>query len=111
MIVVTHLRMLCRSGLLLLALSCLTAAGPACAGQDDSHLAALLADAQTLRLASDPQWLALLHVNRGGTTRDRGRSYVDDPAFFLSARGGDDANAELEATIRVLFSADRKSVV
>jgi hypothetical protein len=72
----------------------------------ESNLDALLADARTQQLATDAQWLALLHVNRGGTTRDRGRSYVDDPRFFLAADGADNPAAELEASIRALFAAD-----
>lgn len=70
---------------------------------------ALVARARALGLASDPQWLALLHVNRGGTSRDRGRSYVDDPGFFLGQDGKRDFAAELEATVRALFAADAGS--
>lgn len=62
-----------------------------------------LARAQEARLAADPGWLALLHWNRGGTSRDRGRSYVDDSAFFLSPNGNDDAAAELDASIAALL--------
>lgn len=71
----------------------------------DARVDALLARASALRLAEDPQWLALLHVNRGGTSRDRGRSYVDDPGFFLASGGNADFAAELAATIRTLFAA------
>ncbi|MFZ5724471.1 MAG: DUF4105 domain-containing protein [Pseudomonadota bacterium] len=59
--------------------------------------------ARVLQLAADPQWRALLHINRGGTLRDRGRSYIDDPAFFLAGNGADDPQAELDATVRALF--------
>lgn len=61
--------------------------------------------AHSLKLADDPQWHALLHINRGGTLRDRGRSYIDDPSFFLAANGADDPQAELDATVRALFVA------
>lgn len=74
---------------------------PAHAGVDD-----LLRQADVLGLANHPQWSALLHINRGGTTRDRGRSYVDDPRFFLAANGADDPQAELQATLRALFEND-----
>lgn len=63
----------------------------------------LVARAQNMQLVTDPQWLALLHINRGGILRGRGRSYVDDPAFFLSPRGNEDAAAELAATVQALF--------
>lgn len=65
--------------------------------------AAMVLQARELQLATDPQWRALLHINRGGTFRDRGRSYIDDPTFFLAANGSDDPAAELDATVRALF--------
>lgn len=89
----------------LMALALLACASPLqAAGQ--SRVDALMARAQSLSLAADPQWLALLHVNRGGTSRDRGRSYVDDPRFFLAPEGADEHAAELVATIRALFAED-----
>jgi hypothetical protein len=63
----------------------------------------LLARAGELQLAQARQWQALLHVNRGGTLRNRGASYVDDTRFFLAADGAQDAQAELDASIRALF--------
>lgn len=56
-------------------------------------------------LATDPEWLALLHVNQGATLHDRGKSYVDDPAFFLASDGKQSAQAELEASIAALAPA------
>lgn len=91
----------------------LTAAAPAAApstvAAPDAGIDTLLARAGALGLASDPQWLALLHVNRGGTSRDRGNSYVDDPGFFLARDGKRDFAAELDATIRALFAAGAAS--
>jgi hypothetical protein len=57
-------------------------------------------------LASDPQWLALLHMRKGldGVYR----SEVDAPSFFLS--GSDrDAVAELQATLKALDNKDKES--
>ena len=53
-------------------------------------------------LAASPQWLALLHYNRGSTIHSRGESYVDDERFFVSAAGASDAGLELQATIEAL---------
>lgn len=64
----------------------------------------LVQRALSISLHEDPGWLALLHVNRGGTLRGRGRSYVDDPAFFLAENGASDPRAEMAATVRELFS-------
>lgn len=56
-------------------------------------------------LANDPEWLALLHVNRGATLHDRGASYVDDRSFFLAADGKASPLAELKATVTALEPA------
>ncbi len=56
-------------------------------------------------LANDPEWLALLHVNRSATVHDRGESYVDDQSFFLAANGKKDRLAELHATVTALEPA------
>ncbi|WP_245932520.1 DUF4105 domain-containing protein [Isoalcanivorax indicus] len=60
------------------------------------------AEALAESLAESPRWLALLHVNRGTTLRSRGRSYVADQNFFLSADGRHDPYAELVATHEAL---------
>lgn len=52
-------------------------------------------------LASDPQWLALLHYQRIGVLSSYG-SQVDDKAFFLSPEGNHDPLAELTATVHAL---------
>lgn len=88
---------------LIVLLACLLIASLVSASVDTDRL---LVDALAQRLHQDPQWLALLHVNRGGTLRDRDRSYVDDPAFFLAPDGADDPAAELQASIRALFAED-----
>lgn len=62
--------------------------------------------AQDLKaLADDPEWLALLHFNRGATVHGIGESYVDDKHFFIAANGKDDALAELVATAAALAPA------
>lgn len=94
----------CLGRYLLLAL--VVASGAAFAAGQDADIEGLLASARAQHLAADAQWLALLHVNRGGTLRDRGRSYVDDRAFFLAPQGNADPAAEFAATIRALFAAD-----
>lgn len=50
-------------------------------------------------LASDPEWLALLHFNQGATLHSIHESYVDDENFFIAPNGKQDAEAELQATI------------
>lgn len=90
---------------LLLLLAVLPCAARAAENPETLAVEALVAQAGAAGLAADPQWRALLHINRGGTSRDRGRSYVDDARFFLAPTGADDARAELDATIRTLFAA------
>ncbi|MEK1907101.1 MAG: DUF4105 domain-containing protein [Pseudomonas sp.] len=52
-------------------------------------------------LAGDSYWLSLGHYERGKL--GGWRSYVDDPAFFLAAKGDSDPAAELSATISALY--------
>jgi hypothetical protein len=63
--------------------------------------AAVLERARAAHLADDPAWLRLGHY--------RGRphhyeSQADGPAFFLAATGKTDPEAELQATLRALFT-------
>ncbi|MFN3712411.1 MAG: DUF4105 domain-containing protein [Alcanivoracaceae bacterium] len=61
------------------------------------------ASAQPLEaLSADARWQALLHMNRGATLRNRGRSYVDDEQFFLAETGRRDPHQELLQSIAVL---------
>ncbi len=53
--------------------------------------------ADELGLGEDREWRRLLHF-------EDGRSIVDGPGFFLAEDGANDANAELRATLRALFS-------
>lgn len=73
------------------------------------HDAVLAADSigadDVARLAQDPRWQRLLHINRGATLRHRGVSYVRDAGFFLAPQGADDMVAELAATIAALAPA------
>lgn len=95
-----------RACCLLLALIAFATAARA---DQSTDVAALVERAHALDLDADRQWLALLHINRGGTLRERGSSYVDDPEFFLAPHGSDDVAAELDASIRALFAADAAS--
>ena len=54
------------------------------------------------KLAAEPRWQALLHINRGATLRSRGKSYVDDARFFLAENGRSDPLAELRVAAQVL---------
>lgn len=63
--------------------------------------------AQNLKtLADDPEWLALLHFNRGATLHSIGESYVDDDSFFIAGNGKENALAELQATLTALEPQD-----
>lgn len=78
---------------LLLALGVARAAAPA---------TELQAAARHQGLATDPQWLQLLHYT--SSWRPGGiRNFVDDAAFFLSSRGPTDPAAELDATLQGLL--------
>lgn len=80
--------------------SLVIAAGPF----DSPYLAELLESAMESRLAEEREWNLLLHYREnilGGYT-----SEADDPQFFLSPIGRTDPQAELEATIRSLFSRE-----
>jgi hypothetical protein len=64
----------------------------------------LVERARQARLADEREWHLLLHYQPnllGGVVSEE-----DDPGFFLSPRGKDDPQAELDATIVQLFSAD-----
>ncbi len=79
----------------------LTCAAPLLAS---SYLTELLDQAAKTKLAEEREWQLLLHYREnvfGGYT-----SEADDPQFFLSQTGRTDPQAELEATIRSLFSEE-----
>ncbi len=64
----------------------------------------LIEQARQARLADEREWHLLLHYQRnflGGVTSEE-----DDPGFFLSPDGKHEPQAELDATITQLFSAD-----
>ena len=64
----------------------------------------LIQQAKLARLAEEREWHLLLHYKDnllGGVTSEQ-----DDDGFFLSPRGKQDQEAELEATIDHFFSAD-----
>jgi len=71
---------------------------------DPPYLAELIESATKSRLADEREWHLLLHYREnlsGGYT-----SEADDPQFFLSSIGRADPHAELEGTIRSLFSEE-----
>lgn len=70
------------------------AAAPAASS---AALAVLEARAQALRLSAAPTWRKLLHIPYADPHRTR--SEIADAAFFLSSRGFDDPQAELDATL------------
>ena len=70
---------------------------------EPSYLSSLLASAQQMELSKDPYWHTLLHYKQ---TLWGFHSLVDDPRFFLAPSGKYDPQAELEATLRSLFSQE-----
>jgi Domain of unknown function (DUF4105) len=83
-----------------LVLSLALLSRPVLAGERSS-LSDAVARAHAMRLASDPEWLLLLHYNTGffgGTSSEAERG-----SFFLSPRGRDDHEAELVATLNAFF--------
>ena len=69
-----------------------------------SYAHELIEQARQGRLAEEREWHLLLHYRNnilGGVTSEE-----DDPGFFLSSDGKHDPQAELDATITQLFSAD-----
>jgi hypothetical protein len=70
--------------------------------EGNPYLAQLISQAVQSQLADQREWHLLLHYRAnlfGGYT-----SEADDPQFFLSPIGRTDPHAELEGTIRSLFS-------
>jgi len=67
-----------------------------------SSLETLQTRARQQHLGSDPYWHRLLHYRRNllGVYQ----SEIDDPSFFLSARGRKDPATELDATLRAFFA-------
>ncbi len=63
----------------------------------------LVEEARARGLAEDPYWHTLLHVRKGWFGE---RSLMDDPSFFLSPRGGEDPQAEMEAAIGALCAPE-----
>ena len=77
---------------------------PALPARAASYPEELVARARELRLAQDPEWLALGHYRKrlfGGY-----ESEVEPSQFFISPKGRTDPEAELEATILEFFEPD-----
>jgi hypothetical protein len=60
-------------------------------------------EAEDKKLYEDYYWETLLHYQNGWIFN---RSLIDSPSFFLSPVGKTDKKAELEATVRAIFSED-----
>ena len=69
-------------------------------GDQSAYVEQLVEEARRRRLSDKPYWHTLLHYKRSIAGL---RSLVDDAKFFLSPRGTQDPEAELEATIRAFF--------
>jgi hypothetical protein len=74
----------------------------------DPYVDALIREAKRQDLAHSRQWLRLGHYTLGelgsGFLGNGYESAVASAEFFLSARGGTDPDAELEATLRAFFA-------
>ena len=70
---------------------------------EPSDLSSLLVTSRQMELSKDPYWHTLLHYKK---TLLGFHSLVDDPRFFLALSGKYDPQAELEATLRGLFSPE-----
>ena len=93
-----NLGLMLMSGLLIVLLK-----GPvAMANQSADTLQVLLSEARNRPLGQATGWLNLLHykINLWGSRQ----SQADDAAFFLSAQGHDDPQAELEASLRAFYA-------
>ena len=67
------------------------------------------AAADDIRLAEDPQWLALVHYRPGVFSGCRGT--IDSEDFYLAENGRTDPAAELEATVRLFAQGDDKDKI
>ena len=82
----------CRALHLILVLLCPLLTVPA-------HADTAVPPSKLAQLATDPQWLALVHYHRDLITGQL-RSQADDTRFFLSPNGKQDPGAELAATLK-----------
>lgn len=69
---------------------------------NDELIESVLLQAETLQLAEDETWFALLHYKRETVLR-RFISQADDARFFLAENGNTDAAAELNANTKAFF--------
>lgn len=74
---------------------------PSSARAENAYLPELIQNARQLHLSEDPYWRLLLHVRRN--VYGRLQSDIDEPFFFLSAKGRRDPELELEATLAAFF--------
>ena len=79
-----------------------TAAADAAAAADERYLDDLLARAETLHLAAEPQWRALLHYQRVHLGNGV-KSAAQGGDFFRAPDGAANPQAELAATLRDFF--------
>ncbi len=78
---------------------------PATARADSAYLAELLDRAAGANLAARREWRTLLHYRATGDGAVV--SDANDPRFFLAPTGQTDPDAELAATLRAFFNAER----
>jgi hypothetical protein len=77
---------------------------PATSPGDPSYAEELVVRARALRLDADVQWLRLGHYYKGSS--GDWRSEPDGPLFWLAPDGPTNPSAELEATIRAIWSPE-----
>lgn len=77
---------------------------PASSAGDPAYAEELVARAQELHLADDPQWRRLGHWHRGASGDIVGEP--DGKLFWLAADGKKDPAAELDATIRGIWASE-----
>ncbi|MDD2941537.1 MAG: DUF4105 domain-containing protein [bacterium] len=82
---------------------CFSSFCPAPLAAQSEYITLLIDKSKALNLADEPQWLTLGHYKKELGIFDW-KSLVDDPEFFLAKAGKTDPQAELDASIKAIFS-------
>src|SRR5262245_30341654 len=90
-----------RRGVFFSTLLLFAAASRQALGWEPQDPQSLINKAHYLKLAEDPGWKRLLHYRQGLFGGEK--SDIDGPNFFLSKRGRNDPQAEMDATINAFF--------
>ncbi|MBO4520900.1 MAG: DUF4105 domain-containing protein [Alphaproteobacteria bacterium] len=69
--------------------------------KQEEYLESLRQNAESQKLAQDPQWRALMHFHNRWIIKE---STIDSDTFFLSAEGKKNPDKELQATLRAFFT-------